>query len=82
MMTHHTHNTDNAHLVVAVFLVANQHDDSVGIGEIARISKPRGDVVVRHSPRNVVHQQRSSGPAIVRPRHGAKALLPRRVPDL
>ena len=35
----------HVHLALQVLLVSNEHDDSVGVGEIASISEPGGEVV-------------------------------------
>eukprot|EP00227_Mantoniella_beaufortii_P021557 CAMPEP_0197591626 /NCGR_PEP_ID=MMETSP1326-20131121/13819_1 /TAXON_ID=1155430 /ORGANISM="Genus nov. species nov., Strain RCC2288" /LENGTH=295 /DNA_ID=CAMNT_0043157157 /DNA_START=218 /DNA_END=1100 /DNA_ORIENTATION=+ len=65
-----------------VALVADQHDGHVGVGMLPRVLEPAGEVVERLAPRDVVHQQRAGGPAVVAARDGAEGLLPRRVPDL
>jgi len=65
-----------------VTLVANKHDDHVGVGVLAGVLQPLRQVLEGVPSSDVVHQQRPGGPAVVGPRDGPKRLLTRRVPDL
>ena len=48
----------------------------------ARLLEPPREVVKRLAPRDVVHEQRAGGAAVVTPRDGPEAFLAGRVPNL
>lgn len=64
-------------LVLEVFLVANEGDDQVGVGVLPRFFKPPIQVLEGVSPRDIVHEQRTAGAAVVAARYAAEGLLPR-----
>ena len=59
----------------AIPLVPDEHDDHVGVGVLPRVLEPRGQVVERVPPRDVVDQEGARSAAVVRARDGAERLL-------
>mmetsp|Transcript_23456 Transcript_23456/g.69088 ORF Transcript_23456/g.69088 Transcript_23456/m.69088 type:complete len:208 (-) Transcript_23456:116-739(-) len=68
--------------VLKVRLVADEHDGHVGVGVLARVLEPRGEVVEGLPARDVVDEEGARGAAVVGPRDGPEGLLARCVPDL
>ena len=58
-------------------LVPNEHDGHVRVRVGPRVVEPAGEVVERVAPRDVVHEQRAGGAAVVRARDRSERLLPR-----
>ena len=69
-------------LLCEVALAADQHDDGVCAGEVARVGQPAEQVLERLAAADVVHKQRDVCTAVVAAAHRAEALLAGRVPDL
>jgi hypothetical protein len=65
-----------------IAFVAHQHNDNVRVGVIAQLGEPSIYILKRLLLRDVVHQQRADGAAVVRRRDRTIALLARSVPDL
>ena len=59
----------------AIPLVPDEHDDHVGVGVLPRVLEPRGQVVERVPPRDVIDQEGARSAAVVRARDGAERLL-------
>mmetsp|Transcript_75743 Transcript_75743/g.201232 ORF Transcript_75743/g.201232 Transcript_75743/m.201232 type:complete len:218 (-) Transcript_75743:4-657(-) len=68
--------------LLQVALVPDQDDHHVWLRVLPRIQQPLREVLERGPSAYVVDEQRARGAPVVRPRDGAKGLLPRRVPDL
>ena len=60
--------------VTQVRLVANEHNDDVGIGVVAKLPKPAFDVLVCQVLRDVVDEKSTDGAAVI-PETGKKLLL-------
>lgn len=67
---------------IQITLVADQHDDHVRVGVLPGVLEPGRQVVERLAARNVVHEQGTSRPAVVRARDRPERLLAGRVPNL
>uniref|UniRef100_A0A6B0UML4 Putative secreted protein n=1 Tax=Ixodes ricinus TaxID=34613 RepID=A0A6B0UML4_IXORI len=65
-----------------VTLVSDQHDHHVGVGVLASILQPGGQVIEGVPPGDVIHEESSSGSPVIRSCDGAKGFLPSRVPNL
>jgi len=65
-----------------VALVADEHDDEVGVTRLARLLQPPREVVERVTAGDVVDEQRARGAAIEATGDGAERLLAGCVPDL
>eukprot|EP00420_Gonyaulax_spinifera_P023549 CAMPEP_0197905694 /NCGR_PEP_ID=MMETSP1439-20131203/60944_1 /TAXON_ID=66791 /ORGANISM="Gonyaulax spinifera, Strain CCMP409" /LENGTH=213 /DNA_ID=CAMNT_0043526983 /DNA_START=2 /DNA_END=644 /DNA_ORIENTATION=+ len=63
-------------------LVADEHDDNVGIGMVAQLLKPSLEVLEGDPLGDVVNEQRAYGSPVVRARDRPVPLLPSCVPDL
>ena len=59
----------------AVPLVADEHDDHVGVGVLPGVLEPRGQVVEGVPPRDVVDEKGAGRASVVRARDGPKRLL-------
>ena len=51
--------------MLQIALVADEHDDDVRVRVVAELLEPSGDVHVRAVLRDVVHEQRADGSAVV-----------------
>ena len=51
--------------VTQVRLVANEHNDDVGIGVVTKLPKPAFDVLVRQVLRDVVDEKSTDGAAVI-----------------
>ena len=56
-------------------LVADEHDDHVGVGVLPGVLEPRGQVVEGVPPRDVVDEEGAGRTAVVGARDGAERLL-------
>lgn len=65
-----------------IALVSDQHDDDVGVGMVAKLLEPPGDVLVGLVLADVVDEEGANGTAVVGGGDGAVALLARGIPDL
>eukprot|EP00443_Scrippsiella_acuminata_P065453 CAMPEP_0115496358 /NCGR_PEP_ID=MMETSP0271-20121206/65727_1 /TAXON_ID=71861 /ORGANISM="Scrippsiella trochoidea, Strain CCMP3099" /LENGTH=239 /DNA_ID=CAMNT_0002925031 /DNA_START=406 /DNA_END=1122 /DNA_ORIENTATION=+ len=65
-----------------VGLVTDEHDGHVRVCVLPRLLKPAREVIEGVTAGDVVHQERSTGSAVVRARNGAERLLTCSVPDL
>jgi hypothetical protein len=61
--------------VLEITLVADKHDDNVGVGVVPELLEPAGHVLVRRVLGNVIDEQRADRSAVVRRGDGAVALL-------
>lgn len=68
--------------VPQIALVPDKHNDDVGIGVVAQLLEPPGDVLVGLVLADVVDEERTDGAAVVRRGDGAVALLAGGIPDL
>lgn len=69
-------------LVVQIHLVADEHNEAVLLGILLNLLEPHGNMIERVAVGNVVHQEGTDGPAVVRRGDGTITLLAGRVPNL
>lgn len=65
-----------------IALVADQHDDNVGVGVVTKLLQPPGHILVRLVLADVVNEQGANSAAVVGGGNGAVALLAGGIPDL
>jgi hypothetical protein len=68
--------------VPQIALVPNQHNDDVGVGMVAKLLEPPGDVLIGLVLADVVDEEGADGTAVVGGGDGAVALLASCIPDL
>ena len=66
--------------MLQIALVANQHDDDVGVGVIPKLLKPSRDVLVSLVLADIVDEERTDSPSVVGRGDGAISLLTGSIP--
>ena len=65
-----------------IALVSDQHDDDVGVGMVAQLLEPPGDVLVGLVLADIVDKEGTDSTTVVSGSDGAVALLTGGIPDL